>query len=512
MLSLPYSFWGLAASDLVSVALSFALAYSLRGIFPGSLDLENYLNLCPALLLFPALFAALNLYPGTLIHPAEELKLLSRATTVGFALIAVSFFLFKNADAFSRAFFLTAWIFALLLAPLFRHIVRRYCDRFIWWKTPVIFFGGRDDIETFGLRLSKVTTLGFAPVASIIVPPDAHGAAVHTSATRSTKTSGKPENASPQAGSGSETQAPAPSPASQGLWQEELYSLPMHDPAAVEKLFGDLAQKYPHAIVNVFTASIPQETQESLLRTAGGHFYRLIIVPPMDWLYCIPDKVANLGGAFALTLRRNLCDTRRLLLKRVFDLIACTTLSLLALPVFLGLALLLKLDSPGPVIFRQTRIGRGGKPFRVFKFRTMQADAEAILKSYLDSQPEEAREWAATQKLKHDPRITRMGRFLRKTSLDELPQVLNVFLGEMSLVGPRPIVQDEVVKYGDVFTLYEQVLPGITGLWQISGRNDISYEERIALDRYYITNWSIWFDWYILARTVPVVLGRQGAY
>jgi Undecaprenyl-phosphate galactose phosphotransferase WbaP len=273
-----------------------------------------------------------------------------------------------------------------------------------------------------------------------------------------------------------------------------------------------LARKYPNAIVNVSIGSIPQEVQESLLRAVGEHFYRLIIVPSMDWLYCIPDRVANLGGAFALTLRRNLCDKRRLRLKRAFDLIACTCLTLLALPVLLVLALCIKLDSAGPVIFRQTRIGREGKPFRVFKFRTMQADAEAILKAYLAANPEEAREWAATQKLKHDPRITRMGRFLRRTSLDEVPQVLNVLLGEMSLVGPRPIVESEVAKYGDVFPLYAQVLPGITGLWQISGRNDISYEERVILDRYYITNWSIWFDWYILARTVPVVLGRRGAY
>ena len=508
-LSLPYSFWGLAAADLAAITLAFALGYSLRGIFPGSLSPDNYLGLYPALLLFPTLFAAMNLYPGTLMHPAEELKLLSRATTVGFALIAVSFFLFKNADIFSRAFFLSAWVFALFLVPLFRHIVRVYCGRFIWWKTPVIFFGGEDDIRNFGLRLSKVKTLGFAPVASIIISPAPRGVSARVMDAVESKDdfSIMDEGTCPANGEEARTTA-----ASKGVWGEEQYRITMESNALATGLLGELAQKYPNAVVNIFTGSIRQEQQEYLLRTAGEHFYHLIVVPPMDWLYCIPDKVANLGGAFALTLRRNLCDARRLCLKRTFDLAACTALSLMALPFFLCLTLLIKLDSPGPALFRQTRIGQGGKSFRVFKFRTMQANAEAVLKSYLAAHPEEAREWKATQKLKHDPRITRIGRFLRKTSLDELPQVLNVFLGEMSLVGPRPIVQEEIARYGEVFALYAQVPPGITGLWQISGRNDISYEERVELDRYYITNWSIWFDWYILARTVPVVLGKKGAY
>lgn len=142
----------------------------------------------------------------------------------------------------------------------------------------------------------------------------------------------------------------------------------------------------------------------------------------------------------------------------------------------------------------------------------MVKDADEVLKEYLEKHPELREEWERDQKLRSDPRVTRIGRILRQTSLDELPQLWNVLRGEMSLVGPRPIVQDEVIKYGEKFALYIKVKPGMTGLWQVSGRNDTTYQERVNLDTYYIRNWSLWLDLYILARTAWVVLTRKGAY
>jgi lipopolysaccharide/colanic/teichoic acid biosynthesis glycosyltransferase len=142
----------------------------------------------------------------------------------------------------------------------------------------------------------------------------------------------------------------------------------------------------------------------------------------------------------------------------------------------------------------------------------MAANADRILEDYLEAHPESRREWQRDHKLKRDPRVTRVGRLLRKASLDELPQIWNVIRGDMSLVGPRPIVYDEVAKYGEGFQLYTQVLPGITGLWQVSGRNDTSYADRVELDSYYVRNWSPWFDLYLLGRTVKTVLAREGAY
>jgi Undecaprenyl-phosphate galactose phosphotransferase WbaP len=197
---------------------------------------------------------------------------------------------------------------------------------------------------------------------------------------------------------------------------------------------------------------------------------------------------------------------------RVLDI----SLILLAGPyivlAFIILATLIKLDSRGPVFFRQTRIGRFGRKFTVYKFRTMVQNADQELRNYLDKSPELKAEWLATHKLKKDPRLTRLGALLRKTSLDELPQLWNIIVGDMSLVGPRPIVDAEVKKYGKCFKYYIQVRPGLTGLWQVSGRNDTTYERRVELDKHYVRNRSLKLDLQILFKTVLVVLKQDGAY
>lgn len=184
---------------------------------------------------------------------------------------------------------------------------------------------------------------------------------------------------------------------------------------------------------------------------------------------------------------------------------------LVFLPVFLVLALCVKLSSPGPVFYRSWRLGRNGKKIGVWKFRTMYADADARLEKLLASNPALKKEWQENFKLKEDPRITPIGNFLRKTSLDELPQFWNVLTGEMSIIGPRPIVESEIVYYGKTYEIRKRVKPGITGLWQVSGRNDTEYSYRVMLDSYYIINWSIWLDYYIFFKTILIVLLRKGA-
>jgi Undecaprenyl-phosphate galactose phosphotransferase WbaP len=181
-------------------------------------------------------------------------------------------------------------------------------------------------------------------------------------------------------------------------------------------------------------------------------------------------------------------------------------------PIIFLISIMVKLDTKGPVFYGHTRIGIGGRKFKAWKFRTMVPNANQVLDEYLDNNPDLRKEWEETFKLQNDPRVTRSGKILRKLSLDELPQLWNVIIGEMSLVGPRPIVDDEIRYYGDRFDLYSFVMPGITGLWQVSGRSDTSYEGRVSLDEYYVRNWSIWMDIYILARTISVVLLRKGAY
>jgi lipopolysaccharide/colanic/teichoic acid biosynthesis glycosyltransferase len=176
------------------------------------------------------------------------------------------------------------------------------------------------------------------------------------------------------------------------------------------------------------------------------------------------------------------------------------------------IAVVIRVTSPGPVFFGHDRIGRNRKVFRAWKFRSMHVNADELLEEHLASNPEAREEWAKDQKLKDDPRLTLVGRFLRRTSLDELPQLWNVICGDMSLVGPRPIVEGEVGKYGTEFERYMSVPPGITGLWQVSGRNNTTYEERIQLDATYVENWSLALDAYILGRTFEAVFTGEGAY
>ncbi len=181
-------------------------------------------------------------------------------------------------------------------------------------------------------------------------------------------------------------------------------------------------------------------------------------------------------------------------------------------PLFVLVALLVKLEDGGPVFFAQERIGRGGVLFRCLKFRTMAIDAEVQLRDLLARNPAARREWDRDHKLKDDPRITRVGRFLRASSLDELPQLWNILVGQMSVVGPRPIVKAEATRYGRHFKRYCQVRPGLTGLWQVSGRNDVSYRERVVMDVAYVRARCLCLYLKIIVRTVPAVLLRRGSY
>lgn len=196
-------------------------------------------------------------------------------------------------------------------------------------------------------------------------------------------------------------------------------------------------------------------------------------------------------------------------IKRCFDIAASAVGLLLLLPLFLTIALAIRLEGPGSVLFRQHRVGRNGRSFAMLKFRSMHADAGARLRKLLANCPEKQHEWNTFQKLKDDPRVTRVGRFIRKTSLDELPQLLNVLLGHMSLVGPRPILPEQRQTLGEHLGAYEASRPGITGLWQVRGRNDLPFEARARLGSEYLESWSIGLDLKILIETIPAVLNGR---
>ncbi|MCH9808032.1 MAG: sugar transferase [Alphaproteobacteria bacterium] len=194
------------------------------------------------------------------------------------------------------------------------------------------------------------------------------------------------------------------------------------------------------------------------------------------------------------------------LVKRILD-VSCAAVAIVFLsPILVGIGVVIRRSDGGPAIYAHERIGHGNRLFKCYKFRTMVTDADKRLEEHLANDPAAAREWEQTAKLRDDPRVTWLGTFLRKSSLDELPQFLNVLAGDMSLVGPRPVVADELKKYGDKAPMYLAARPGITGLWQTSGRNDLDYDQRVLLDAQYVSKWSLGGDLKILLATIPAVL------
>ena len=213
-----------------------------------------------------------------------------------------------------------------------------------------------------------------------------------------------------------------------------------------------------------------------------------------------------------LRLKNNLARPLNRFIKTIVDYTLTIIGVILISPILLFIAGWIYKDSPGPVIFRHIRIGKNGRVFPCFKFRTMCINADKKLQELLANDAETRAEWEKDFKLKNDPRITKSGAFLRRTSLDELPQLLNVLRGEMSLVGPRPVIEAELPRYGDFLDDYLMVKPGITGMWQVNGRSDTTYDERVQMDSWYVRNWSVWLDFMLLFRTIKAVLAGKGAY
>ena len=198
-------------------------------------------------------------------------------------------------------------------------------------------------------------------------------------------------------------------------------------------------------------------------------------------------------------------------LKRLIDIVGASVGLIFTAPFLLPAMFFIRRHDGGPAIFAQDRVGHGGKVFRCYKLRSMVIDSEQRLEAVLAADPEARAEWEETAKLTNDPRITRLGHFLRKSSLDELPQLWNILIGDMSIVGPRPITQSEIPRYGTDFIYYTDVRPGLTGLWQVSGRSDTSYIERVALDVKYVREWTVARDIKVIAKTIPVILTSKGA-
>lgn len=370
----------------------------------------------------------------------------------------------------SRLWWLLTWVLIAGLLPLQRDLMRRLLGHLGLWQRPTILIGSGDNAMEAVLALRSEPQLGFEVLGCVDVNPE------H-----------RPE---PQLTSQPDT-------------------LVLLDAEQVRRMAG-------HAGLQVVIAVEHNQSLQRdqwLRQLARWKVQDVCVIPALRG---IPLYGTDISWFFShevalLRVRNNLKRWPARLTKRAFDLLASLTLLLALAPLMAWLALRIRSDG-GPAIFVHRRVGQGGRMFPCFKFRSMVIDAQARLEKLLASDPVLLVEWERDHKLKDDPRISAVGQFLRRTSLDELPQLFNVLRGEMSLVGPRPIVTEELEKYGEDAEYFLMVRPGITGLWQVSGRNDVDYDTRVYLDTWYVKNWSMWYDIAILFKTLKVVALRHGAY
>lgn len=268
-------------------------------------------------------------------------------------------------------------------------------------------------------------------------------------------------------------------------------------------------------------STLSQEEVLELVQYAANNHITYRFVPNQFGIFATNSELSTLAGVPMVAVKPTPLDGWGRIVKRIFDLVSATFGLIMLAPFFLIIAIIIKLTDPGPVFYRHRRMSRTGKAMYVYKFRSMRqkfSTGKAFAgKSDLEifealGRPDLIEEFKRDQKVKNDPRVSRVGHFLRQTSIDELPQLINILKGDLSLVGPRPVVKDELVKYGRSRSTLLSLRPGLTGLWQVSGRNDISYEERVKLDTYYVENWSLWMDIKIIIRTIIIVLTGRGAY
>jgi Undecaprenyl-phosphate galactose phosphotransferase WbaP len=440
-------------ADTLALLLAYAITITLRGAVGGATLWPQFLRLMPFLGVVPLLIWMMDLYPGVLLNPVEEFRRLTLAITLGMSLVVVATFLVKESSVYSRAVLITAAPFGLALVLCGRWAVRKACCDAGWWGVPAILIGPADEVDRIRRVMETQPGVGVRPAAVVYA---------------------------------------------------DRTTLPL---LAEEHVAGGAI---PYAVV-VIPHGADRDWVRSVERLVWG-CNKIIVVPQSMGLLWSWMRTRDCGGVVGLEVRRELLRRRARLTKRAMDYTLALGGGALILPWIAIVAALVKLGSRGPAFYGHPRIGEGGRIFRAWKFRTMVENADEILEQCLQADPELQTEWDAQHKLKDDPRVTKIGKFLRQTSLDELPQIWNVIRGEMSLVGPRPIVHHEVEKYAEEFDLYLKVRPGITGLWQVSGRSETTYAERVGMDGHYVRNWSVWLDIYLLAKTVGVVLRKQGAY
>jgi Undecaprenyl-phosphate galactose phosphotransferase WbaP len=452
-------------SDLLGVLLSFGWGFFWVNIYDFSIiNFKSFVTYWPYLPVFILIFWIMNLYPGVSLAPAEELRRFTIGSYMAFGGIIMSRFIEDKDWDIITAALIVGCLFSTFILLTMRTITHRLIYALRLKGIPAVIYGsgsiGRRAVDSL-LDSGKT---GYAPVLILDDEPE-------------------------------------------GI--DEYRGIPVIHNTCM----GPEIVKQYHIKMAIIALSEPKKHElERLLNNSASAFRYNVLVPDYFGITNIWMSIRDFDGilGFATSHRLNMIWNRGA--KRFLDLCVVILGGIIVMPVLLFTVLLIKIGSPGPALYTHTRLGINGKKIKVYKFRSMVMNADEKLKSLLESDPKLKKEWEQNYKLKNDPRVTRLGKFMRRTSLDEFPQIINVLKGEMSLVGPRPVTKQEVAYYGENFKRIFSVKPGITGLWQVSGRSDTDYAERVSYDTYYQQSWSIWLDLWVLYKTIGVVLRGKGAY
>jgi Undecaprenyl-phosphate galactose phosphotransferase WbaP len=452
--------------DVVALELALFLGCLVRfvfhSIFPIGLGRAQYQGLAFGILTLPLVYYWVGLYPGYGMGAAERLRARVYATFAVFALLLTWNYAFSDRQ-WSRGVLLLTMMFALVLAPALEAPLRKFLIARGVCGVPVVILGAGHTGSLVAKTLQKHSDLGFVPIGIL------------------------DDNSQ--------------------KWGTTIHGVRVLGPLSAA---GDLERMAKVALI-----AMPRLNRDALAELVHRlSFASIIVVPDLFGIQSLWITSRDLGGVLGLEVRKNLLVRSNRVLKRVLDYSIALPLAVLTAPFVAICAAWIKILSPGPAFFRQQREGQDGKRITIQKLRTMYPDAERVLGEYLDEHPTEKALWSRFYKLKKDPRVLRgIGWFLRRYSLDELPQLWNVLKGDMSLVGPRPFPYYHLNSFPEGFRdLRRSVMPGVTGLWQVSERSDGDLQVQEAEDTYYIRNWSLWLDIYVLLRTVQTLLRPKGAY
>ncbi len=464
---------GLSLFIVDAVVLLFCIGlgfFIVNFIDSQAINFKSFINYSVYIPFILILFASNGLYPGIMNSPTEDIRHYFGCTFFSFLAIILTVYLTKKTDYnFLRGIFedstgkaitlsfVIALPFCTICLPAFRECAKHYFSRFRWWGVPVIVYCDKTSSNFIIDKLISLKYLGYHP--ALIIDSSAKEIS-------------------------------------------EYKNIPIYPPS--DELHNQIkAHNIKQAIICDYKGDMTYIMSAYRYTTT---------VSKHQAFFTNTQQLKDIGGIIGFASINNLTFKRNLLLKRLIDIAAIVLTLPLVLPIMILLGILTKLTSKGPIFYGHKRIGKNGKEIKCWKFRSMCVNSQEILEEILATDPVRRAEWEKDRKFIDDPRVTKFGKFLRKTSLDELPQLFNILFGQMSLVGPRPVTEPELIKYGEYKDYVLSVSPGLTGMWQVSGRSDTGYEERITYDTYYIQNWSIWLDIWILIKTVWVVLVGKGAY